>query len=117
MPLNRRTAIEETEQEIEAILSHVDRAQSGVPFDELAVRQALGRCLSASESIARIVPPCHAARDVMLACVLRPTDLQLRHKFRDAVTDLRMALREERRALAMQEWPADEQVSSSPVTH
>ncbi len=111
MPLNRRIAIDETEQEIESILSHVDRAESGMPFDELAVRQALGRCVSAADSIERIVRPCHVARELMLACVLRPTDLKLRHQFRDAVTDLRMALREERRALTTDDWTAEEQAS------
>ena len=117
MPLNRRTAIEETEREIDTILSLVDRAEAGQSFDELAVRQSLGRCLSACESIAEIVVPCHDARELMLACVLRPTDLRLRHKFRDAVTDLRVTLREARRTLATQEWPVDEQASAPTETH
>ena len=119
MPLNRRTAVEETEREIELILAQVDRAEAGQKFDELAVRQSLGRCVAASDSVAEIVAPCSAARELMLACVLRPTDLRLRHQFRDAITDLRMALREVRRTLSTQEWPADEQASAStsPDTH
>lgn len=108
MLLNRRTAVEETEREIETILSLVDRAEVGKPFDELAVRQSLGRCISASESVAEIVAPCNAARELMLACVLHPTDLRLRHRFRDSITDLRMMLREVRRTLTTQEWPIDE---------
>lgn len=112
MLLNRRTAVEETEREIETILSLVDRAEVGKPFDELAVRQSLGRCISASESVAEIVAPCNAARELMLACVLRPTDLRLRHRFRDAITDLRHTLREVRRTLTTQEWPVEEQAPS-----
>lgn len=112
MLLNRRTAVEEIEREIDTILSLVDRAEDGQPFDELAVRQSFGRCISASESVAEIVAPCNAARELMLSCVLRPTDLRLRHRFRDAVSDLRMTLREVRRTLTTQEWPVDEPAPS-----
>lgn len=104
--VSRRIAIQEAEQDIERLMALVSRSDDCAAVDEVAMRQTLQRIAFSCADIGQIGVSSAAARDAFKAAMLRPSDLRLRQHFRDTLSDLRMSVREARRALATSEWPA-----------
>ena len=106
--VNRYMALQEAEQEVEYISALVALSRDDSPLDDTHIRQALQQIHEACTEIGDIEAACSNARDKFKAAMLRPSDLLARHRFSDALSMLRLRMREARRAVATDEGPAIE---------